>query len=505
MPQISNTTYPQGSHTADGGRAGRQFSSYYGAPGAPLSPWFIYDFVPRPASLLNVAPEQVAPNGGYLTLVNSGNSGTNTVVTLDNGQMAVEFDCARAIQITGVAGVTASTFYIYGMSEGINVTEQLAGPVGATAVTSKKTYDKILRIWTSASSTNNISIGCADVFGLPYVSYDSNYINAIWKGREDYNVTYPVLKGTATLVGGTIPVTTTAVKSNSLIVICRNLPGGTTGELGVPQASIVNGTSFVINSYQANGTLQTLDTSQVTWYILEPTYFSGTATLGSVGTVFVDNVNAKEDSVIITCRNTPNGTTIGALDLGAVIDGVGFTIDSQAAADRSTVNYWILDPSLYTGTVQLDPDGPPSTVTVENAYVTSASSIIVSRKTMTTGTAGILYASTASITDNTSFVISSGGSATDDSDVNYTIINAPTAGVFTLADRTDPATITSGDTRGKYSPSSPSDGASTLTLYMYNRAVDNVAYLKGIELSDPYLAQTDANLHGVLQYSDVNH
>jgi hypothetical protein len=66
--------------------------------------------------------------------------------------------------------------------------------------------------------------------------------------------------GTATLVGGTVTVSTTSVTASSKIFLSRNTAGGTVGDLR--QGTIVAGTSFVINS--ASGT----DTSTVNWWIV---------------------------------------------------------------------------------------------------------------------------------------------------------------------------------------------------------------------------------------------
>lgn len=68
--------------------------------------------------------------------------------------------------------------------------------------------------------------------------------------------------GTATLVAGTVTVSTTAVTSSSLIFVTVNTPGGTQGFLSVPSGSIVNGTSFVINSSSNT------ETSTVNWWII---------------------------------------------------------------------------------------------------------------------------------------------------------------------------------------------------------------------------------------------
>lgn len=68
--------------------------------------------------------------------------------------------------------------------------------------------------------------------------------------------------GTATLVAGTVTVSTTAVSTGSKIFVTCNTPGGTQGFLSVPDASITNATSFVINSSSV------LETSTVNWWII---------------------------------------------------------------------------------------------------------------------------------------------------------------------------------------------------------------------------------------------
>lgn len=69
--------------------------------------------------------------------------------------------------------------------------------------------------------------------------------------------------GTATLVGGTVTVQTTAVDTGDFIFISLNTPGGTLGSISAPVASIVASTAFVINSSSA------VDTSTVNWWIVK--------------------------------------------------------------------------------------------------------------------------------------------------------------------------------------------------------------------------------------------
>jgi hypothetical protein len=75
--------------------------------------------------------------------------------------------------------------------------------------------------------------------------------------------------GTATLSSGTVTVSTTAVTTNSLIFLVYDTPSGTLDAgLSAPSGSIVNGTSFVINSLTTAGTVNTLDNSSVRFWIV---------------------------------------------------------------------------------------------------------------------------------------------------------------------------------------------------------------------------------------------
>lgn len=64
------------------------------------------------------------------------------------------------------------------------------------------------------------------------------------------------------MTAGTVTISTTAVTASSKIFLTANTPGGTQGTLSAPTASIVAGTSFVINSSSNT------DTSTVNWWIV---------------------------------------------------------------------------------------------------------------------------------------------------------------------------------------------------------------------------------------------
>lgn len=76
------------------------------------------------------------------------------------------------------------------------------------------------------------------------------------------SVVSPFVTGTATLVAGTVTISNTAALSSSKIFLTVNTPAGTQGFLSAPSASIVSGTSFVINSTSAT------ETSTVNWQIV---------------------------------------------------------------------------------------------------------------------------------------------------------------------------------------------------------------------------------------------
>ena len=70
--------------------------------------------------------------------------------------------------------------------------------------------------------------------------------------------------GTATLVAGTVTVANERVRTGAKIIVSVNTPGGTQGFLSAPSGSIVDETSFVINSSSAT------ETSTVNYWFVNP-------------------------------------------------------------------------------------------------------------------------------------------------------------------------------------------------------------------------------------------
>lgn len=94
--------------------------------------------------------------------------------------------------------------------------------------------------------------------------YDSTQWEYNTLVTKSYVDAHPEFNGTATLSSGTVIVSCPKIKTGSRIWVSVNTPSGTQGFLSAPVASIINDTSFVINSTSAS------ENSTVNWQILNP-------------------------------------------------------------------------------------------------------------------------------------------------------------------------------------------------------------------------------------------
>lgn len=107
--------------------------------------------------------------------------------------------------------------------------------------------------WTLTGSTTNISVTGSITAGTSLTATNGNLTLGSAGNKVLIHATTAASDsiGTTTNMAGTpgtITVSTTAVTTNSKIFITRNTVGGALGNISCPSASIVNGTSFVINS-----------------------------------------------------------------------------------------------------------------------------------------------------------------------------------------------------------------------------------------------------------------
>src|SRR4029077_5767152 len=99
-----------------------------------------------------------------------------------------------------------------------------------------KSFYNVTQVSISGALTNGafISVGAADIFGLPFVVNDAGDITSIgWANASDLQdnsgiVTSPTF-GVATLTAGTVTVDVSAVQGDSNIQVTRNTPAGGLG------------------------------------------------------------------------------------------------------------------------------------------------------------------------------------------------------------------------------------------------------------------------------------
>lgn len=209
-------------------------------------------------------------SSGVISTVASGSAALRVeqgarIVT--NGATATRYisDDGSRIDIIGI--VNTSSYIYAGNSVQVNggglIYASALQPVTATfAAVQGSTADG-----ASAIAVKLLSTVALTTVGAKIVSVQNNATEKL-AINKDGKFVYPAsgtanVRGTATLVGGTVTVTTTAIEAGDVIMLTRNTPGGTAGDLSAPVASITAATSFVINS--ANGA----DTSTVNWWIIK--------------------------------------------------------------------------------------------------------------------------------------------------------------------------------------------------------------------------------------------
>jgi hypothetical protein len=144
--------------------------------------------------VLTLSPAPLAAVTGQLALTNRfnpnqyGNSGAPSSIASSASAgaariMIPEVANSRGIGITGVAGGVATVFDIVGTDCTGGITgETLTGPVGATSVWSKKTYDIIISVTPRTSDAHNYTVVTSDFIGFPLPVLSTDAIVAMTLG-----------------------------------------------------------------------------------------------------------------------------------------------------------------------------------------------------------------------------------------------------------------------------------------------------------------------------------
>jgi hypothetical protein len=158
---MGTATGPQTNSWASGGNPG-----VIGQGVGPLGRVYIFDIVPATLSATAVCAAQAIAAAGNATI--NGASATASVAT---------FDYARAFTVVSSnAGDTSQTVTITGTDYYGQAQTQRVTLNGTTTVTSTKTFKTITQVAVSAALAGNLSVGNANVYGLPYAVTNAAYL-----------------------------------------------------------------------------------------------------------------------------------------------------------------------------------------------------------------------------------------------------------------------------------------------------------------------------------------
>lgn len=158
---MGTATGPQTAGWANGGNPG-----VIGQGVGPLGRVYIFDVVPIALSATAVSAAQAISAAGN-ALINGGQA-TAGVAT---------FGTVRAVSIvSSSASDTAVTVTLTGTDYYGQTQTQRLTLNGTTTVVSTKTFKTITQAAVSATMVGNLSIGTADVFGLPYAVTNAAYL-----------------------------------------------------------------------------------------------------------------------------------------------------------------------------------------------------------------------------------------------------------------------------------------------------------------------------------------
>lgn len=393
---------------------------------------------------------------GLPFLVN--NSGDITSIGWGNGSDLEDNSASLSSPVTGIATLAAGTVVV---------------PCNAVVAGSNIQVTRN----TPAGGLGNLSVPSANI--VPNVGFTINSSDNTETSTIDWVVINPLGQYSASgissaMVAGIVTIETSQVQSSSDIQLTLHTFGTAHGQWRV--SAIVPGVSFTVTS--TNNT----ETSTVSWVIMPQTLSQGTSNaIGSgvtpvAGQIFVNAPSVRSSSNILLTYATNPGGNGGVLSapLAMIQPGIGFTIVSSNVADTARVNWAITNllPSLTQGTSTL----VAGTVTVNTSSVAANSVILLSDNTLNAPTP---YVMVSAIVAATSFTITAQAN-TDVSSINWAIFPAnfflpnfiAPLGTFVPADQTFPPTSTTGDVRGLYAPSTPSNGVNILRFTSYVQGAD---------------------------------
>jgi hypothetical protein len=474
------------------------YSAYtaYG-PGILQSPQNTWSITPYPASVSNlVASTAAAAVTGPMNLTLTGDNAATRYV--GGAVPYVQFDWPRVVTVTTVGGGNAavsvtifgSDWYgvpmqqTYIIPQNTEATSPLVNyGVNASITPNAKAFYTVERVWISGALTGgSISLGVADVFGLPYFVEDEGDITSIgWSNSSEIALPSSLgpINGEATFAATqNVVVYNQSVKENSVIQLTIN---GVSSLGSLRIYNVTPGQSFTITS------TNNVETATVDWTLINPDgqYVATTGGAGaqpmSGGVLAYSTTNFPASSIVHASRKALGGT-LGSLfvtSMGSTPTGYGFNVNSSDNADTSTPQWFVTPQNWVSGTAKLTAGGTLSSAFVKAPSVTANSNIMLTYAGAPINP-GVLYAPSASIIPGVGFVINSRNAA-DVSTVNWTIAQLPTYSGATSAQ--GGATLVG----GSVTISTPGTLAGSTVLVTYNT-------VNGAALLSPLIATaTNAN------------
>lgn len=422
-------------------------------------------------SVSHVSISGALTNGAFISLGASdifglpflvNNSGDITSIGWGNNSDLQSNATALSSPVTGIATLVGNTGTVV---------------VPVSAVTTSSNI-QVTRNTQAGAATGNLSVRSADIVANTSFTIRSDADEQSTVNWEVINPRsqYTASGGSVAMENGVITIFTSQVQSDSNIQLTLKAFGTAHGQWYV--SAIIPGVSFTVTSSENT------ETSTVSWVIMPSNYSKGTSNnIGSgltpvAGEIFVDSPSVAANSNILLTYATDPGNNGGVLSAPSarIQPGVGFTIVSSNNADTARVNWAITNLVSGTNGTQGTSTLVAGTVTVATTSVAGNSVILLSDNTLNAQTP---YVRVSAVNAGTSFTITAQAN-TDLSSINWAIFPAnfilpsyvSTLGTFVAADQTNPPTSTTGDVRGLYAPSTPSNGVNILRFTSYVQGAD---------------------------------
>lgn len=145
----------------------------------PLGRIYFYNIVPLTKQAANIAALAALTAATAMTLA-AGTGATSGTAPDGSGRTVIVLDVPRAVSLTSGSNLSGVNVTIVGFDTyGRQITQTRAGP-NATTVNTLKAFKSVLSVMPDATNAGTMSVGSADIFGLPFAALDAGYVMPKW-------------------------------------------------------------------------------------------------------------------------------------------------------------------------------------------------------------------------------------------------------------------------------------------------------------------------------------